>query len=87
MKKERRVVKLRAAWLEKLPRPGYNASLCPACGGNSEVQKTGTNISGQLMRYRVCKVCGYRFKTVELLFVEDKVALNFRRQDQEEAAE
>ncbi len=80
MSREKKPVKLRAAWLEKLPRPGYDASLCPACGGKSGVTKTGVNISHQLMRYRACQECGYGFKTVELLCTGDKAVLNYRRE-------
>lgn len=68
-------------WLEQLPRPGYDASMCPGCGGKSIVQKTGSNAGGQLVRYRVCEECGCRYKTVELLCVGDRVALNYRRKE------
>lgn len=70
-----------SGWLEKLPRYGYDASLCPKCGEKSTVIKTGRTAGDQLVRYRICTDCGWKFKTVELYCGSETVALQYRRKE------
>ena len=39
---------------------------CPKCGSKTEVEKTIIK-KEKTFRYRRCKKCGYRFKTVETI--------------------
>ena len=39
---------------------------CPACKGKTEVEKTIIK-NDRVFRYRRCKKCGKRFKTVEMV--------------------
>lgn len=39
---------------------------CPKCKGKTEVEKTIIK-NDRVFRYRRCKTCGKRFKTVEMI--------------------
>lgn len=39
---------------------------CPKCKGKTEVEKTIIK-NDRVFRYRRCKACGKRFKTVEMI--------------------
>ena len=62
-------------WLEKLPKAGDAAELCPACNGNTTVKMSSSARSGLKIRYRVCESCNFRYKTVELLAFGKYVSL------------
>lgn len=42
-----------------------DARLCTRCGGGSHVYDTRLR-AGMLIRYRICKACRHRWKTIEL---------------------
>lgn len=69
-------------WLEKLPRTGDAANLCPACNGKSGVKSTRSNRAGLLIRYRVCENCNLCYKTVELLAFGNCVSLRNKEKKQ-----
>ena len=62
-------------WTEQLVRESvpqdHNVKQCPDCGEGTLVYDTRvTEVAPMLWRRRKCKVCGFRFSTIEI-FEED----------------
>jgi hypothetical protein len=55
-------------------RPGSKGGLiCPICGGRSfEVVRTQNNVTKQIRRVRMCKSCGRKIQTIEVIVNEGK---------------
>ena len=49
-----------------LPKTGYDARLCPMCGGETRIGNMRIHADGYAVRYRKCTQCPYRYGTVEL---------------------
>lgn len=58
-------------------RPGNNGGLiCPICGGRHfEVVRTQNNVTKQIRRIRMCKSCGRKIQTIEVIVNEDKTRM------------
>ena len=54
--------------------PGRKGGLvCRICGGRSfEVVRTQNNVTKQIRRVRMCKSCGRKIRTIEVIVSEDK---------------
>ena len=55
-------------------RPGGNGGLiCPICGSRSfEVVLTQNNVTKKIRRIRMCKSCGRKIQTIEVIVGDNK---------------